>query len=90
MLAMAVCPLWWSQLSEKSGRRTVYLISFGLFVIFNVCSALSTNIGMLISFRVLSGAAASSVQAVGAGTIADIWDVRERGKAMGWFYLGPL
>lgn len=90
MLAMAVCPLWWSRLSEKSGRRTVYLISFGLFVIFNVCSALSTNIGMLISFRVLSGAAASSVQAVGAGTIADIWDVRERGKAMGWFYLGPL
>jgi MFS family permease len=30
------------------------------------------------------------VQAVGAGTIADIWEVKERGKAMGIFYLGPL
>ncbi len=28
--------------------------------------------------------------ALGAGTIADIWAVRERGKAMGIFYLGPL
>lgn len=45
---------------------------------------------MLIAFRVLSGAAASSVQAVGAGTIADIWEVKQRGRAMGWFYLGPL
>lgn len=27
---------------------------------------------------------------VGAGTVADIWAVRERGEAMGVFYLGPL
>ena len=45
---------------------------------------------MLVVFRVASGGAASSVLAVGAGTIADIWQVRERGKSMGWFYLGPL
>ncbi len=46
--------------------------------------------GMLIVMRVLGGGAAASVQAVGAGTIADIWEVRERGRAMGMFYLGPL
>lgn len=40
--------------------------------------------------RLLSGGASASVQAVGAGTIADIWDPRERGRAMGIFYLGPL
>jgi len=40
--------------------------------------------------RVISGGAAASVQAVGAGTIADIWEPAERGKAMGIFYLGPL
>ena len=45
---------------------------------------------MLVITRMLGGGAAASVQAVGAGTIADIWDVRERGKAMGIFYLGPL
>lgn len=45
---------------------------------------------MLIVMRMLAGGAAASVQAVGAGTIADIWESRERGRAMGVFYLGPL
>lgn len=40
--------------------------------------------------RILGGGAAASVQAVGAGTIADIWEPKERGSAMGIFYLGPL
>ena len=45
---------------------------------------------MLIVFRVLSGGASASVQSVGAGTVADIWDPKARGKAMGVFQLGPL
>jgi MFS family permease len=45
---------------------------------------------MLIVMRLCSGGAAASVQAVGAGSIADMWESRERGAAMGIFYLGPL
>lgn len=90
MLSMSIFPLWWSSFSEKFGRRTIYLASFSLFVIFNVLSAVSSSIGMLIVMRMLSGGASASVQAVGAGTIADIWDTYERGRAMGIFYLGPL
>ncbi|KAI8931045.1 hypothetical protein NX059_012056 [Plenodomus lindquistii] len=90
MLSMAIFPLWWSSFSERLGRRTIYITSFALFIVFAVLSAVSKNIAMLIVFRTLSGGAAASVQAVGAGTIADIWDVRERGRAMGIFYLGPL
>ncbi|KAH8434970.1 uncharacterized protein LDX57_012602 [Aspergillus melleus] len=40
--------------------------------------------------RMLSGGASASVQAVGAGTIADLWETHERGRAMSIFYLGPL
>ncbi|KAJ5374766.1 hypothetical protein N7517_006772 [Penicillium concentricum] len=90
MLAMSIFPLWWSSFSERLGRRTVYLASFTLFVVFNCLCAVSSSIGMLIVMRMLSGGAAASVQAVGAGTIADIWESRERGRAMGIFYLGPL
>jgi len=90
MLSMSIFPLWWSSFSETLGRRSIYLISFALFVVFSVISAVSTSIGMLIVMRVLGGGAAASVQAVGAGTIADIWESRERGRAMGIFYLGPL
>ncbi|KAM0798907.1 MFS transporter [Usnea florida] len=90
MLSMSIFPLWWSSFSETLGRRTIYLTSFVLFVLFNVLAAVSKNIAMLIIMRVLGGGAAASVQAVGAGTIADVWEVRERGRAMGIFYLGPL
>ncbi|KAL1650875.1 hypothetical protein SLS58_000994 [Diplodia intermedia] len=90
MLAMAIFPLWWSSFSETLGRRTIYLSSFVLFILWGVLSAVASNISMLIVMRVLSGGASASVQAVGGGTIADIWEVRERGRAMGIFYLGPL
>lgn len=90
MLSMSIFPLWWSSFSEQLGRRTIYLVSFALFVVFAVVCAVSTTISMLIVFRILTGGASASVQAVGAGTIADIWEPRERGRAMGMFYLGPL
>ncbi len=90
MLSMSIFPLWWSSFSETLGRRTIYLVSFTMFILWAVLSAVSTSIGMLIVMRILSGGAAASVQAVGAGTIADIWESKERGRAMGIFYLGPL
>lgn len=90
MISMSIFPLWWSSFSEQFGRRSIYIISFGLFLIFAIVSALSTNIAMLIVFRIFTGGASASVQAVGAGTIADIWESHERGRAMGIFYLGPL
>jgi multidrug resistance protein len=90
MLSMSIFPLWWSSFSERLGRRTIYITSFILFVVFAILSAVSNSITMLIVVRTLSGGAAASVQAVGAGSIADIWEVKERGRAMGIFYLGPL
>lgn len=90
MLAMSIFPLWWSSFSERLGRRTIYLASFALFLLFNCLCAISDSIAMLIVMRMLSGGASASVQAVGAGTIADLWETRERGRAMGIFYLGPL
>ncbi|CAK1357119.1 MFS antiporter QDR3 [Cercospora beticola] len=90
MLSMSIFPLWWSSFSETLGRRTIYVVSFFLFLIFNILAAVSSSMAMFIVMRMLSGGAAASVQAVGGGTIADVWEVKERGAAMGMFYLGPL
>jgi len=90
MLSMSIFPLWWSSLSETVGRRTVYIASFTLYIVFNIITAVSTSIGMFIAMRILSGGAAAAVQAVGAGTVADVWAPKERGRAMGIFYIGPL
>jgi MFS family permease len=50
----------------------------------------SRNIEELIAMRIFAAGAGASIQAAGAGTLADIYLPQERGSAMGWFYLGPL
>lgn len=90
MLALGLFPLWWSAASERVGRRTVYVISFALWIVFNILCATSQDIAELIVMRILSAGAGASVQAVGAGTLADIFIPQERGRAMGYFYIGPL
>lgn len=90
VLSLGIFPLWWSNFSEKHGRRSVYLISFTWFLAFCIGSALAPSIGVLIALRFLSGAGASSVQACGAATVADLYVQEERGFALGLFYLGNL
>ena len=90
MLSMSIFPLWWSSFSELLGRRTIFIFSFALFTFWAVLCAISQSIGMFIVMRLLSGGASASVQAVGAGVIADLWIPKERGRAMGIFFLGPL
>ena len=90
MISMSIFPLWWSSFSEEFGRRSIYLISFTMFVVFAVLSAVSKNVTMLIIFRICTGGASASAHATGAGSIADLFDVFERGRAMSIFYLGPL
>ncbi|BAP72348.1 uncharacterized transporter YBR043C [Kluyveromyces marxianus] len=90
LLSLGIFPIWWSSLSELKGRRTVYVISFSLMVGFTIGSALSPNISAFIVFRMLQGASSASVQSVGAGTISDLFIPEERGKNLGYYYLGTL
>lgn len=90
LLSLGVLPLWWSSLSELRGRRTVYVLSFSLLCAFCVGSALAPNIQAFIVFRMLCGACSASVQSVGAGTVADLFKPEDRGKMLGYYYLGAL
>ena len=83
-------PLYWSFMSEHYGRRTVYIVSLTLYVLFTSLSAVSSSIGMLISMRVLSSTASCGTTVTGAAVIADIWPVHEKGHAMSIYYIGPL
>lgn len=90
----ALGPLLWSPLSEIIGRRPVYIISLSLYVIFNIPCALAPNIGALLACRFLCGVFSSSGLSLAGGTIADIWNVEERGMAIAYFaaapYCGPV
>jgi len=90
----AVGPLLWSPLSEIIGRRPVYIISLALYTIFNIPCAISPNIGGLLVSRFLCGVFSSSGLSLAGGTIADIWNIEDRGMAIAYFaaapYCGPV
>lgn len=89
-LSLGIFPLWWSNASEIFGRRSIYIVSFSLFVIFVIAAPWSSSIGILMIFRILSGMGAAAIQAVGAGTVSDMFVPTKRGVAMGYFYMGPM
>lgn len=90
LLGMGVSPLWLAYVSEHFGRRSVYIATFAIYTLFSLLCGFAQSIGELLAFRFIAALASGSAQALGAGTIADIYVVQERGTAMGWFYLGPL
>ncbi|OBA21377.1 MFS general substrate transporter [Metschnikowia bicuspidata var. bicuspidata NRRL YB-4993] len=90
LLSLGIFPMWWTNFSERHGRRSVYVLSFAWFFAFSIACAVAPSIGSLIAFRLLAGVGASAVQSCGAGTISDLYVQEERGTALGLFYLGPL
>lgn len=46
--------------------------------------------GVFVAMRVLQALGSGAVLVLGAGTLADIYDVHERGTRLGIFYSVPL
>lgn len=82
ILGFAFGPLLAAPLSEMYGRSVCYNVSNTLFVIFTICTALSQNMGMIIAFRFLMGFAGSTPITNGSGSIADMFPIEQRGRAM--------
>ncbi|KAI0770404.1 MFS general substrate transporter [Fomes fomentarius] len=83
-------PLVWSAVSEFLGRKKVYLVSTALCVVGCIVAALSKNIGVLIGMRCIQAFGSSAVIALGAATLADIYEPAQRGTMMGIYYSAPL
>ncbi|ORY88065.1 major facilitator superfamily domain-containing protein [Leucosporidium creatinivorum] len=72
-----VGPLLWGPLSERYGRRLVFIGSWIPYFCFQIGAALSPNVGSIIVFRFL-------------GVIADLWGPDQRGDALAIFALMPF
>jgi DHA1 family multidrug resistance protein-like MFS transporter len=77
VLAYGMGPLIWSPLSEipAIGRNPPYMITFALFVILTVPTALAKNIGGLIVLRFLQGFFGSPCLATGGATLQDMFSL---------------
>jgi MFS family permease len=73
----------------KTGRAIVLHISMAIFFIFSIACAVAQNTAQLAVFRFLSGLGGGAPLAIGAGVLADMWEAKERGKAVAVFSMGP-
>ncbi|KZL69403.1 major facilitator superfamily protein [Colletotrichum tofieldiae] len=90
VVGFALGPLICAPLSELYGRLYVYHVSNGLFLVFTVGCALSTQTGMFVAFRLLAGCVGATPMVLGGGSIADIIPPERRGAAMTLWGVGQL
>jgi MFS family permease len=99
VLGFALGPLFWGPASEVLGRRAVHLYSFIPFAIFNSACCGCQSIEALLAVRFFCGCFGSSAMTNAgydspsiseySGTIADIFDAKRRGMAMGIWAIAP-
>ncbi|KAE8382758.1 major facilitator superfamily domain-containing protein [Aspergillus bertholletiae] len=90
LVGFAVGPLFLAPLSEIYGRLRVYQLGTLIFMIWNIAGAVAPNVGALLAFRLLAGISGSGPVTLGAGSVADMFALQERGVAMSIYGLGPL
>ncbi|KAI9491186.1 major facilitator superfamily domain-containing protein [Zychaea mexicana] len=88
MIFQAISPSFWSSLADSHGRRPIYLYTLFIYILACIGVALCQSYWWLLTLRMLQAFGASSVIAIGAGTISDITSPAERGGYFGWFSLG--
>ncbi|KAK1840570.1 major facilitator superfamily [Colletotrichum chrysophilum] len=92
-LAMqGISPMLWGPLSDRYGRRPVFLVC--LTVLIGACVGIAVcptdAFWLLIVLRCLQAAGCASTIALGAGVIGDVSTPEERGGFFGMFNLGPM
>ncbi|KAL0090071.1 major facilitator superfamily domain-containing protein [Phycomyces blakesleeanus] len=88
-LFTGIAPVFWASASDHYHiRRLPNLLSMVIFSAASLGMAFVKNIWALVVLRCLQAVGASCGQAVGAGMIADLYELEERGSAFGKYFFG--
>ncbi|KAG7191588.1 Synaptic vesicle transporter SVOP [Scheffersomyces spartinae] len=90
VLGFGIGPCVFAPLSEELGRQIVYVSTLFVAVVFVIPCALAKNIATLLVCRLIDGIAFSAPMTLIGGSLADIWEVEERGVAMALFSAAPF
>ncbi|WRT66560.1 uncharacterized protein IL334_003519 [Kwoniella shivajii] len=78
-------PVVWAGISEP-----VYLTSFAIYIIALIVASRAKSMPLLIAMRALQATGSGAVTALGAGSLADMYEIHERGSKMGLYYGLPM
>src|SRR5213083_3236340 len=75
----------WGKLSDLYGRRLLYQIGIGVFLLGTLLSGLSNSMTELIVFRAIQGLGAGALVPLGMTIIGDTFTLQERAKMQAYF-----
>ena len=87
-----------AKLSDRAGRRSIYVLDVALFAAGSLVVALSPTFGVLLAGRAIQGLGAGGIFPVASAVIGDTFPVDKRGSALGLigavfgiaFLVGPI
>ncbi|KAK0120190.1 hypothetical protein ONS95_011596 [Cadophora gregata] len=74
IMGLGIGPMLLGPLSEFYGRRPVYLVSFSMFIIWIIPSAVAKNIQTMLIGRFFDGLSGSAFLSVAGGTVGDMFN----------------
>ncbi|TQN72800.1 Efflux pump atB, partial [Colletotrichum shisoi] len=90
VLGISLGPMFLSPLSEFYGRRPIYIVSWSMYVVWIIPSAVAKNIATMIVARFLDGLSGSAFLAVSGGTVSDLFARHELQAPMLMYSLAPF
>ena len=85
LLTATVCGPMYGKLSDIFGRRPIFLIGVGIFLVGSLLCAISGTMWQFLLFRGVQGLGAGALFPVALAIIGDIFAPSERGKYQGFF-----
>ncbi|WP_433699706.1 MDR family MFS transporter [Nocardiopsis sp. CA-288880] len=80
----AVTPLW-GKLGDQFGRKQLFLLCIGIFLVGSALCGIAQDMFQLIVFRAVQGLGGGGLMVLASAIIGDVVSPRERGKYQGLF-----
>ncbi len=90
MLSFAVLMPLTTWFRDRIGYKTLYLFSLSLFTVGSLLCAMAWNLESLIFARIIQAIGGGAISPTAMAMVMDVFEPRERGKAMGLFGLGII
>lgn len=90
MLAFAVLMPLTAWLRDRIGHKILYSFSLVVFTVGSLLCGLAWNLPSLIAARVLQALGGGAMTPTGMAMIAEVFEPKERGRAMGLFGMGII
>jgi EmrB/QacA subfamily drug resistance transporter len=84
ILTSAVTAPVYGRLADLYGRKRVYYIGAGLFLLGSLLCGFATNMLWLVAFRALQGLGSGALQPLTVTMLSDLYDGKDRAHVLAW------